>query len=384
MAGNGSGVFLRLGGSLCDSVRYDFPGTHDGECREFSDPTNATRLGYEVGSGCLTASRWDELAGFCEGVEGCNLILGLNALIGRANQTCPEDVDCHNSPGGHECCTTWTGSWNQSNAEALLRYTHEKNYSVYGLEFGNELAGTSGIEATNITPDVYATDFCTLKNLVESIWSSEGDVVPKVISPDNNFDATWYGDFVRLSFEKCGGADVVTWHQYILGAGRDEGASAKAVDPAVLDGQIKLGGAIMEAVSDNTPAGAQEPEIWMGEAGGAYNSGRPGVTDAFMSSFWYLDGFGVLSEKGHKSFCRQTLVGGNYGLLRAEGGEGALAPNPDFYALKLWQDLMGREVLGVERSDGGEGGGSGPARLRSLQEGGRGRRGPRYEPGGGC
>ena len=90
----------------------------------------------------------------------------------------------------------------------------------------------------------------------------------------------------------------------------------------------------------------------MGEAGGAYNSGRPGVTDSFVSSFWYLDGFGILSEKGHSSFCRQTLVGGNYGLLQNTPEH---EPNPDYYATLLWQRLMGRSVLGVTRDDGGEG-----------------------------
>ena len=29
-------------------------------------------------------------------------------------------------------------------------------------------------------------------------------------------------------------------------------------------------------------------EVWMGETGGAYNSGRNTVTNRFMSAFWYL------------------------------------------------------------------------------------------------
>lgn len=144
------------------------------------------------------------------------------------------------------------------------------------------------------------------------------------------------------------------------------------MDSKVLDGQIHLGDTIMSTVADNTPTDVQGPEIWMGEAGGAYNSGRPGVTNAFMSSFWYLDGFGVLSEKGHQSFCRQTLVGGNYGLLQATGTN-SYAPNPDFYALALWQNLMGRSVLEVERSDGVEGEGDRDLRVYAhCQKGGNG------------
>ena len=44
-------------------------------------------------------------------------------------------------------------------------------------------------------------------------------------------------------------------------------------------------------------------------------------------------------------------MGGNYGLLQNTPSH---APNPDFFALQLWQTLMGRDVMEVERSDGGE------------------------------
>ena len=130
----------------------------------------------------------------------------------------------------------------------------------------------------------------------------------------------------------------------------DSAADAKSRNPSVLDEQIKNGANLKAAINDNVPAGSPPPEIWMGEAGGAYNSGRPGVTDSFISSFWFLDGFGVLSEAGESTFCRQTLVGGNYGLLQNTPEH---TPNPDFFALQLWQTLMGRDVMGVERSDGG-------------------------------
>ena len=36
-----------------------------------------------------------------------------------------------------------------------------------------------------------------------------------------------------------------------------------------------------------------------------------------MSAFWYLDWLGILANRGHKGFCRQTLLGGNYGSVIA-------------------------------------------------------------------
>ncbi|GMH59047.1 hypothetical protein TL16_g02745 [Triparma laevis f. inornata] len=348
LAPNDSSIFLRLGGSLCDFVRYDFPGSHYDECRDFSDPTNTTRVGYELGSGCLRTDRWDQLNG---DIPGCTLIFGINALIGRTNSTCDADTNCHWESNDHPCCTEWSGNWNSSNTEALLRYTKTQDYSIYAFEFGNELIGESGIQA-KLDADTYSTDFCVLKNLINDVWSGE-ETKPKVVGPDNNYsgDDQWYRDFTSLTFEKCGGPDVVTWHQYLLGAGVDSAADEKSRDPNVLDKQIKNGEGIKAAVYENTPEGETPPEIWMGEAGGAYNSGRPGVTDAFTSSFWYLDGFGILSENNEQTFCRQTLVGGNYGLLENTDEKN---PNPDFFALALWQNLMGQDVMEVTRSDDGE------------------------------
>jgi hypothetical protein len=54
-------------------------------------------------------------------------------------------------------------------------------------------------------------------------------------------------------------------------------------DPTWLDKQVVKGDEIQQTMS-------QYPgiEVWMGEAGGAYNSGRHTVTDAFHSSFWCI------------------------------------------------------------------------------------------------
>ncbi|KAL7097102.1 hypothetical protein ACP275_10G121900 [Erythranthe tilingii] len=42
-----------------------------------------------------------------------------------------------------------------------------------------------------------------------------------------------------------------------------------------------------------------------------------------------------------KVFCRQTLVGGYYGLLDTT----TFVPNPDYYGALLWHRLMGKHVL---------------------------------------
>ncbi|KAJ0706041.1 putative glycosidase [Helianthus annuus] len=42
-----------------------------------------------------------------------------------------------------------------------------------------------------------------------------------------------------------------------------------------------------------------------------------------------------------KTYCRQSLIGGNYGLLNTTTFE----PNPDYYSALLWHRLMGKKVL---------------------------------------
>merc|ERR1719188_382528 len=117
------------------------------------------------------------------------------------------------------------------------------------------------------------------------------------------------------------------------------------MDPAYLDSLRPWARHAMQTVHQ----GAPKASLWVGEAGGAYNSGRPGATNAFMSAFWYLDSMATVAQLGHAAFCRQALVGGNYGLLDAATG---LVPNPDFYAALLWTRLMGPQVLGAARTGG--------------------------------
>lgn len=47
-----------------------------------------------------------------------------------------------------------------------------------------------------------------------------------------------------------------------------------------------------------------------------------------------------------KTYCRQSLIGGNYGLLNTT----TFVPNPDYYSALLWNRLMGRNVLSTSFS----------------------------------
>ncbi|KAL4313093.1 hypothetical protein GQ457_01G017250 [Hibiscus cannabinus] len=81
------------------------------------------------------------------------------------------------------------------------------------------------------------------------------------------------------------------------------------------------------------------------ESRGAFNSGSKDVSPTFVDGFWYLDQMGMATTYDQKVFCRQALIGGNYGLLSAT----TFIPNPDYYGALLWHQLMGSTVLAVTK-----------------------------------
>lgn len=64
--------------------------------------------------------------------------------------------------------------------------------------------------------------------------------------------------------------------------GVDDHLTEKILDPSYLDGESQTFSSLQGILkSAGTPAVA-----WVGEAGGAYNSGHNLVTNAFVFSFW--------------------------------------------------------------------------------------------------
>jgi len=348
---------LRLGGSTGDLVRYNT--SEDVHCTTFSEFDDKMCLGYNISTGCMSLERWDAINTLCttdsvnmddkEGrYDGCKLVFGINGIYGRTKLPCdPPSTTCWITEVGHddmpECCFAFEGEWDSSNAQALMQYTHDKGYQVWGFEYGNEMAGFGGVQI-RLDPDMYVRGMCEMKRLIDTIWSDvEPDQRPRIIAPDSAMDPKWFTSMLKKSQDSECLPHVVTWHQYLLGAGVDPDVGDRCMNPTVLDRQLEEAGISQSVVHDEENAGSMDwmPELWMGETGGAYNSGRHMVTDAFHGSFWYLDSMAILAVKGHQAFCRQTLIGGNYGLINTT----TFIPNPDYYALMLFQRLMGERVL---------------------------------------
>ncbi|KDP30214.1 hypothetical protein JCGZ_16996 [Jatropha curcas] len=301
---------IRLGGTLQDKVIYD---TEDNQepCKQFVKSTSEM---FGFTQGCLPMYRWDELNAFFK-KSGAKIIFGLNALAGRSIQ-----------PDGSAA-----GAWDYTNAESFISYTVKKNYSIHGWELGNELSG-SGV-GTRIAANQYASDTISMYKIVQKIYS---DIKPKplIIAPGGFFDANWFKEFIDKTRNSI---DVITHHIYNLGPGVDEHLVEKILNPSYLDGEANT----FNGLQNTLKSSATSAIAWVGEAGGAYNSGRNHVSNAFVYSFWYLDQLAMASTFDTKTYCRQSLIGGNYGLLNTA----TFVPNPDYYSALLWHRLMGRNVL---------------------------------------
>ncbi|KAL0363875.1 UNVERIFIED_CONTAM: Heparanase-like protein 2 [Sesamum angustifolium] len=309
---------LRIGGSLQDQVVYDV-GRPGKKCQPFKLQDDGL---FGFSKGCLPMERWDQLNKLFN-ETGAKITFGLNALSGRKKS--------------HEDATLMIGKWHHGNARDFMNYTAQKGYKIDSYELGNELCG-SGVSA-RILPEQYGKDVITLKTVLRKLYPDPSSR-PKILGPGGFYDEQWFNTFLEVSGPNV--VDGLTHHIYNLGAGVDPNLIKKIQDPFFLDEIAQTHKDVSTAVKLFGPwSGA-----WVGEAGGAYNSGGKDVSHTFVNGFWYLDQLGMTSTFNHKVFCRQALIGGNYALLNTT----SFIPNPDYYGALLWHRLMGKQVLSTSHN----------------------------------
>ncbi|KAL6543715.1 hypothetical protein OROGR_010212 [Orobanche gracilis] len=306
---------LRIGGSLQDRVLYKV-GRFPKNCLHFRRTTVNGLFGFS--KGCLDMSRWDHMNKFFN-ETGAIVTFGLNALTGRRNIS-----------------NQMVGNWDSKNALEFMNYTASKGYKIDSYEFGNELCG-EGVGAS-VGAEQYGKDVIVLKNLTEGLYPGDNSTTrPKILGPGGFYDSLWFNIFLNTSGREI--VDGLTHHIYSLGSGDDPTIIDKVQDPDFLD-QVH---SIYTNISNTITIFGPWTSAWVSEAGGAYTSGSKTVSRSLADGFWYLDQLGIAATYGTKVFCRQTLIGGNYGLLDTT----TFIPNPDYYGALLWHRLMGKKVLAV-------------------------------------
>ena len=164
--------------------------------------------------------------------------------------------------------------------------------------------------------------------------------------------ATWYPAFLEGT---AGALDTAVYHsynQYVPQVPRS--LYCQETPPAGSPGQqhgASPGGTGWQAKAIGGYGAAAGVPVWLGE-GGPHNGGGHGPeANTFVASFTYIDMLGTLGEVGNAVFARQTLVGGNYELLRCssaqlfDGETCDFEPRPDYWVGLLWHRLMGSRVM---------------------------------------
>ncbi|XP_020580043.1 heparanase-like protein 2 [Phalaenopsis equestris] len=308
---------IRVGGSLQDQVKYGV-GSLASTCDAITKMSGGL---FGFSKGCLRMERWDELNRLFQ-KTGAVITFGLNALYGR-----------HQAQKGF-----WHGAWNSTNARDFINYTISKGYPVDSWEFGNELSGR-GV-AARVDSEQYGKDLIGLKAILDELYR-KSRTKPQLVAPGGFFDdQQWYARLLEVSGP--GVLNAMSHHVYNLGAGNDPHIASKITNPKYLSSFADTFRNVQLTIQRHGPWSS----AWVGEAGGAYNSGSRLVSNTFLNSFWYLDQLGMASKYKTKVYCRQTLIGGNYGLLDTQ----TFKPNPDYYSALLWHRLMGKGVLSVDIS----------------------------------
>lgn len=312
-----SPAHLRVGGSEGDCILYEITGS---DCARLQSETQSFCLNNSIqfpDAFCLQMNRWDKILSFAQD-SGMHMAFGLNAMLGRNGSTGP-------------------GPFDPSNAIAFLEYIHSKNSSAsfartLTFEFGNELE-------FKVDANVYAKDLLSMKAKIDQIWGDlDSADRPRLVANDENPDPSYWAKILPI----VGSAiHAATWHSYV-GYGLDPTLASKAFNYSFLYGTDSQALPMIEVSKDFVANGG---ELWVGETAMAWHSGRENVTDSYLSGPWYINALGWLART-HKVHCRQTLLGGSYGLI----DHFSLLPNPDYFTALVWKATMGTKVLQVDSS----------------------------------
>lgn len=305
-------AYLRIGGSDADRV---FFADDDSSALPKDDTLR------------LTAARWDALAGFAQ-TTGLPLVYTLNA--GPA----PRDS---------------SGGWTSQNAASLVRHAHARGDDVHHFELGYE---PNGYQATfgpgfKLDGKQYAHDLDAARAMLDTEWP--GMLIGAA-------QAAWWptlGEPAPLTKDALDATqtspDVVSWTWYPLESKRcgfqldlaKESAFDEAKSFATFD---KWSAEVGRVQQTDAHAGA----LWLGAAGHARCGGEPGLSDRFVASLWWVDLIGRAAAQGHQVVVRDSLVGGDDGLL----DQATLDPNPDYWATLLFKKLMNGRQIDATSSNG--------------------------------
>lgn len=302
-------AYLRIGGTEADKVYYAMD-------NEAGDPPRPYTLS-------LTTERTDEILDFTKSA-GFDLMFTLNAGPG------PRDTQKH---------------WTPENANQLIAYVKSKGFTNVIWELGNEVNGFLFSHGLSLPLSQYVRDTYTLKNAIGSspLAAFSSLIFPTVGEPYHFLDtqaADQAGDLLTEA-----PIDIVTWHYYPQQSRRCWIITQPAHSHAILHSEIlNESGFWADRVNAWAEYYLPHAQVWLGETGPALCGGEPGFSDTYLASLWWLDHLGQMAVHNQQVLIRQSLTGGDYGLIDDE----TLDPTPGYWTSYFWKKFMGTRVLGID------------------------------------
>ena len=303
--------YLRVGGSEADKITYF----------ESDEPEKAA-----ASAPVLTKKIWDELHHFISRNQLKLYFTFKYGLFKRSEH----------------------GNWQGTEIQRLLQYSKERGYTIDVCELGNELNAYWAFHGLTSQPGPknLAQDYSRFRKQVKQFYpnakiSGPGSAFwPKLgeaIKPFSNITQKF---LQTLSKE----LDIIDWHFYPFQSSRSPVRTRPANNKSVLAPRSFESFATysnkLKTWRDQYQAQA---ELWTGETGSAQCGGEPKISDRFASCFWWADQLGRGATLGQKVMVRQSLIGGDYGMIDRI----SLKPRPDFWISWLWVKLMGQDVFQV-------------------------------------
>ncbi len=244
------------------------------------------------------------------------------------------------------------GEWQGTELQALLQYSVAQGFEIDVCELGNELNAYwafYGLRSQPVVKDL-VSDYQTFAETVRCYYPNI-----KICGPGSAF---WprLGEAIRpltnitpkflsaLDMQ----LDIVDWHYYPFQSERSPVRTRLATMKRTMSARsfntFSVYGKRLQLLRDRFQPQA---DIWTGETGSAQCGGQPKLSDRFCSCFWWADQLGQGGLLGQKVMVRQSLVGGDYGLIDRQ----TLLPRPDFWLSWLWVQLMGERVYKLQCGD---------------------------------
>ena len=312
-------AWMRVSGTWATKTYYDFDGKG---------------LPAEGWQNCMTKDQWVNIVRFADAI-------GAKILISVAN--------CEGLHSTEE-------PWNPSQAEQIFNLSKELGHPIDAVEFTNE---PNMMEMTGFPRGYKPEHFRRDQDLFHK-WVRENHPETLVVGPcstDSSAIQMGPGDakggagiadvmYSCTTDELLEGCtekiDVFSYHYYNGISERLESVMPMAhwqPDQTLSEPYLAMAGKCARAFAPFRDKYVPGGEMWVTESGDAGGGGNTwGST--FMDVFRTLNELGEFATVTDGVIFHNTLASSDYGFLQ----HGTFEPRPNYFAVKLWNDLMGTTV----------------------------------------